>query len=70
MSDIFGYDKKQIPNNLIEVINKIDKCDVNKDYKNTKNKVYISAHTGEGIDNLIKLINKRISINHNKKIYY
>jgi GTPase len=70
VSDIFGYDKKQIPNNLIEVINKIDKSDINKDYKNTKNKVYISAHTGEGIDNLIKLINKRININHNKKIYF
>ena len=30
----------------------------------------VSAKTGEGIDSLIKLINKRININHNKKIYY
>ena len=70
VSDIFDYDKKQIPNNLIEVINKIDKSDVKNDYKNTNNKVYISAQTGEGIDSLIKLINKRININHNKKKYY
>ena len=69
VSDIFGYDRKQIPKNLIEVINKIDKDDISNNYKNTKNKVYISAKTGEGIDNLIKLINKRINNNQYKNKY-
>ena len=71
VSDIFGCDRKQIPENLIEVINKIDKDDIsNKNYKNTKNKVYISAKSGEGIDNLIKLVNKRINSNQYKNKYY
>ena len=68
VSDIFSYDRQQIPENLIEVINKIDKSDISN--KNTRNKVYISAKTGEGIDHLIKLINKRINNNQYNNKYY
>ena len=71
ISGILGFDMKERPENFIDVINKIDKDDVHKDnYKNTKNKVYVSSKTGEGIDNLIKLISKRINRKNNKKKYY
>ena len=69
VSNIFGYDINQIPTNYIDVINKIDNLDKNN-YKNTKNKVYISAKTGEGINNLMKIINMRINVIRNKKKYY
>ena len=69
VSNIFGYDINQIPINYIDVINKIDNLDKNN-YKNTKNKVYISAKTGEGINNLMKIINMRINVIRNKKKYY
>ena len=71
ISGILGFDIKERPENFIDVINKIDKDDVHKDnYKNTKNKVYVSSKTGEGIDNLIKLISKCINRKNNKKKYY
>ena len=69
VTNIFGYDINQIPINYIDVINKIDNLDKNN-YKNTKNKVYISAKTGEGINNLMKIINMRINVIRNKKKYY
>ena len=59
--EIFGYDKNQIPQNYLEVINKIDK--VNPEIKNTinsKNKIYLSALTGMGINDLKTTINKLI----------
>ena len=59
--EIFGYDKNQIPQNYLEVINKIDK--VKPEIKNTinsKNKIYLSALTGMGINDLKTTINKLI----------
>ena len=59
--EIFGYDKNQIPQNYIEVINKVDK--VSNEFKNTinsKNKIYLSALTGLGINELKTVINKLI----------
>ena len=59
--EIFGYDKNQIPQNYLEVINKIDK--VKPEIKNTinsKNKIYLSALTGLGINELKTVINKLI----------
>ena len=59
--EIFGYDKNQIPQNYIEVINKIDK--VKPEIKNTinsKDKIYLSALTGLGINDLKAAINKLI----------
>ncbi|PPR16797.1 MAG: GTPase HflX [Alphaproteobacteria bacterium MarineAlpha9_Bin3] len=54
---IFGYDKGEMPTNYIEVINKIDKLQVvERKQLNTKNKIYLSALTGLGINNLKKNI--------------
>ena len=72
VSGLFGYDNKQIPDNFIEVINKIDNINFNgSNYKNTKNKVYISAKTGKGIKTLINLIISSINnkFTNNKKYY-
>ena len=53
MREIFGYDKNQIPQNYIEVINKIDKVKTKiKNTGNSKNKIYLSALTGLGISEL------------------
>ena len=59
--EIFGYDKNQIPQNYIEVINKVDKVKPEiKNIINSKNKIYLSALTGMGINDLKTTINKLI----------
>ena len=59
--EIFGYDKNQIPQNYIEVINKVDKVNFEiKNIINSKNKIYLSALTGLGISELKTTINKLI----------
>ena len=59
--EIFGYDKNQIPENYIEVINKVDKINLGtKKVINSKNKIYLSALTGIGISNLKNTIKKLI----------
>ena len=59
--EIFGYDKNQIPQNYIEVINKVDKVKPEiKNIINSKNKIYLSALTGLGISELKTTIKKLI----------
>ncbi|PPR28572.1 MAG: GTPase HflX [Alphaproteobacteria bacterium MarineAlpha9_Bin2] len=72
ISSIFLADKKSLPP-IIEVINKIDNSEYNgqsnvlnlSSYET--NKIYISARTGEGIDNLRCHIDRLIT---DKKKYY
>ena len=64
ISQIFGYNNGEIPNNYIEVINKIDKLDmIDRKSLNSKNKVFLSALTGQGISHLKNIINDFIKNN-------
>ena len=59
--DIFNYDDNQRPPNYIEVINKMDKVLLkDQNFNLSKNKIYISALKGDGINSLKSVINKRI----------
>ena len=59
--NIFDFDNCELPDNYIEVINKIDKLEFLHNLDNgTPNKIFISAKTGEGINNLIENINKKL----------
>lgn len=59
--EIFSIDDNEIPDNYIEVINKVDKISLKgKNINAVSNKVYTSALSGEGVNNLIKLINDNI----------
>ena len=59
--NIFDFDNCELPDNYIEVINKIDKLEFLHNLDNgTPNKIFISAKTGEGINNLIENITKKL----------
>ena len=48
-----------MPENYIEVINKIDKVNTSdRNIETSSNKIYLSAKTGEGIDSFKNIINK------------
>ena len=60
--EIYNFDNNEMPENFIEVINKIDKINI-KD-RNTEisdYKIYLSAKTGEGVANFKNIINKLLS---------
>lgn len=59
--NIFNIDNCEMPENYIEVINKVDKVNfLHNSSNNTINKIFISAKTGEGIEDLIKTIITRL----------
>ena len=57
---IFNYDESQYQDNILEVINKIDKVEYSHNSNNnTSNKIFISAKNGKGIKELVNtIINK------------
>tara|TARA_B100000686_G_scaffold229242_1_gene236630 strand:- start:1603 stop:2688 length:1086 start_codon:yes stop_codon:yes gene_type:complete len=60
--NIFNYDESQYPDNIIEVINKIDKIEYSHNsIKNTSNKIFVSAKQGNGIKELVKIIVNKLN---------
>jgi len=59
---IFNYDESQYSDNIIEVINKIDKIEYSHNStNNTSNKIFISAKNGDGIKELVKVIINKLN---------
>ncbi len=68
LKSLFASDT--LPENLIEVCNKIDRIPVPHSFVDDGEKLYISAVTGEGIDGLLARIEKEIGCRFFKQVTY
>lgn len=64
------FRSEELPENLIEVCNKIDRLETPHSFVDDGSKLYISAVTGEGLDSLLARIEEEISKRFFKHITY